>query len=1152
MNTYKKSTKSSPLEGWKKAGLIGALVSMLLPTVQPPVYALSGEDPIDGPWHHENVTRKAASTAGFDHLDESKTRDGKKYAKKDTYKAAEVLGWHADYIDSYLYSPIWWAEGGLDRFKVSLATAPELEKLHFDDLFDSDKVRHAWRRYASGTLAGLLWAKENKDVAAAQNIVGVSLHAMQDFYTHSNWIDDPARRDKTFFEIPVADRARMNLFTGAYEHGEHLGVKHHGKVMVACSLFKQPGVREVMSAACGAGSPIGNSDICKQLSECSTGVSVRPPVSGHTLPPNVLFVKPGIAIDNSYTAHLGVQQRGLSQIDGPAALEKVLTLAERQSVQWLKVLEQAMKDAKAEDFWYRVMHEAPEIADREAQFENYEKFPYQFLSAGDFPSTTGSREEYFLRIKLKTGSSMTAGTNSDIKLKVDGREVPAKLDYVPNSNFVLAYNDFERNDEAVYVAGPFNSLPSNITLFNDSATTGDVVKASGLKLLSAAMAPFKMIGSLVTTIVGTNADWIGSTHKVWMPEDLARIGTTPQSFPLEVNGGTKGHYRVGGTIAKVAEGGEGASAWHEFQVKLVKLDCIKESKSDRFSESDEPFVLSMGIALPGAKLQSRTEPFHDVDSGESRMFEHSYRLRVPKDYGMINVPVSFMESDDESKTARDRLLNEFAGKVKAESADEERGFLATISAATAEDWYLSHAQVTAWTRNGIIAVGDVHNAPVGRWIKGRESLTINFNDRGNCRPSGVNTDQLLPYLAPDGTTATPTPTPSTPDITPPTTSTAAQLALLQKFVGKWNTNLGELTFVLDGTTLRGTVRITDQFGRVKTYNAAELRASTAERRVEGMGAWEWTTVFGGPVNLTLSANGDSFTGLYEDKHWTDQQRKFTKPYEWNGTRIKDAVQTPPATTGGTTTGNPTTGTPTTGTPTTGTPTIGGTTGGAVPGGGGPLAGTSTLAGATVKVNKRIYMPGEPITLDVAVPETLAEIAWVGIIPSDVPHGKEGVNDRHDIDFKYMEDRPTRTLTFNAPTKVGSYDFRLNEGTGANGREIATVSFKVQAVTSDNATTITLPKTRFHSGEKFTIGFKVPSFLSHNAWIGVIPADIPHGKEALNDEHDESFKYFEGRIEGQFEMEAPHKPGNYNLRVNDSFGNEIFSTPIITVGAAPEE
>jgi len=149
-------------------GLWSALL-LASTVVLPRASAFSGEDILRGnPWYHQVLTEKAARACGFSEA------------------AIGSLKWHADYIDSYAYNPLWWADGGLNRLKVSLATYDELAKLHFDDLFTTAQVEANWRRILAGTLLGLLWAKEQNDVSAAQNILGVSLHAIQDFYAHSN------------------------------------------------------------------------------------------------------------------------------------------------------------------------------------------------------------------------------------------------------------------------------------------------------------------------------------------------------------------------------------------------------------------------------------------------------------------------------------------------------------------------------------------------------------------------------------------------------------------------------------------------------------------------------------------------------------------------------------------------------------------------------------------------------------------------------------------------------------------------------------------------------------------------------------------------------------------------------------------------------
>ena len=78
-------------------------------------FAFSGEDLLRGnPWYHQLLTERAARACGFDQ------------------PAVDTLKWHADYIDSYAYNPLWWADGGISRLKVSLATVDELAKLEGD------------------------------------------------------------------------------------------------------------------------------------------------------------------------------------------------------------------------------------------------------------------------------------------------------------------------------------------------------------------------------------------------------------------------------------------------------------------------------------------------------------------------------------------------------------------------------------------------------------------------------------------------------------------------------------------------------------------------------------------------------------------------------------------------------------------------------------------------------------------------------------------------------------------------------------------------------------------------------------------------------------------------------------------------------------
>jgi hypothetical protein len=769
----------------------------------PHVRAFGGEDPVLGnPWHHEAISRDAAKAAGFTFNPRIDSEPApipglatafKPDPRRTGDRAAEAIAWHADYVDSYLYNPLWWAPGGIGRFKVALATAPELEKVHFDDLFDANKVRYMWRRYVSGTMAGLKWARDHDDVAAAQNIVGVSLHALQDFYSHSNWIDDPSRRPVTFFSTPLNSRISLPLYTGAYEQEAHQGIKHHGKYLFEATIMNQPGVRQILSVVCGPGSPLGNSDMCKAYDAATSGTAVRFEVRGAKIPDNVIYQAPtGIALDNLWLAEIGVRERGLTGLTGAQAFAIARGLAVETSKQWLLTLEANMKkDGEASaKFWNRVKTEGTDQPIREKQFEDYSKFPYTFLSAGKYPPEELSAEEYFLRVRLRTARDSGAGTDADIDLRPNGVDSspPTLLDYMPRANPIIAYNDFEQGDDISYVAGPFPQLPRTIDLFNDSGTTGEVLKQLGKTLLSAVLLPFKTIGSIFTTILGSDADWIGVTHKTWTPEELAAVPTAAeapgkvvkiplttktvtlpagQEFTLPVDGGERGYYKTKGYIVKTAESAPGdPQGWREFQVILSTLDCVKESKWDRGSSSDEPFVLALLKALPGTKEAVKTQPFDDVDAGESRSIGHTFqRVRIPKEYGMLNCAVSFNEHDDESAAKRQAMLDEFSGSVDRASEKEERNLVAAVGAAVGEDWKLEHISVYAWSRGGVIRTGTVLDQAANRWIKGRQSASFTL-DAGKLETSPVHTDDLLPYIAPTNA-GTQTPPVNTGTQTPP-------------------------------------------------------------------------------------------------------------------------------------------------------------------------------------------------------------------------------------------------------------------------------------------------------------------------------------------------------------------------------------------------
>lgn len=60
----------------------------------------------------------------------------------------------------------------------------------------------------------------------------------------------------------------------------------------------------------------------------------------------------------------------------------------------------------------------------------------------------------------------------------------------------------------------------------------------------------------------------------------------------------------------------------------------------------------------------------------------------------------------------------------------------------------------------------------------------------------------------------------------------------------------------------------------------------------------------------------------------------------------------------------------------------------------------------------------------------------------------------------------------------------------------------------------------------------PEGLPEDAWIGVVPAAVPHGDVGVNDEYDTDYKWLNGQTAGFLELEVPSEPGDYTLRLNE--------------------
>jgi hypothetical protein len=89
-----------------------------------------------------------------------------------------------------------------------------------------------------------------------------------------------------------------------------------------------------------------------------------------------------------------------------------------------------------------------------------------------------------------------------------------------------------------------------------------------------------------------------------------------------------------------------------------------------------------------------------------------------------------------------------------------------------------------------------------------------------------------------------------------------------------------------------------------------------------------------------------------------------------------------------------------------------------------------------------------------------------------------------------------------------------------------------------------------------VHFTAPASFEDNAWVGIFSADAPHGKEEANDKNKLIFQYLRKRTSGNLVFSGPTRPGNYDLRMNDSdtLGTEVatIAFTVTATVAQPEQ
>jgi hypothetical protein len=138
---------------------------------------------------HANITIDSTMRAGFNRA---------------AADAVQVENWLTDY---YTSSPT----------LGSSAAQCDLEKLHFDDVFSNADIDRYWKTLVANTQAAAKQAEANNDVVEFYTVLGISLHVVQDFYTHSNWVEQNGAsgpyKTRSWFQTTTPP---AGLYTGWY------------------------------------------------------------------------------------------------------------------------------------------------------------------------------------------------------------------------------------------------------------------------------------------------------------------------------------------------------------------------------------------------------------------------------------------------------------------------------------------------------------------------------------------------------------------------------------------------------------------------------------------------------------------------------------------------------------------------------------------------------------------------------------------------------------------------------------------------------------------------------------------------------------------------------------------------------------------------
>jgi hypothetical protein len=179
-------------------------------------------------WWHAECTRKAATANGF---------------SGDARLALQVSNYLTDYFPAYAVIN----EKLKDKNLAALQFPADLsfEFMHFDAIYSTEDIEKNWAALYQNTVTALHNYSINNNIKPGFrlivffNIIGSSLHIVQDYYSHSNWVNLYSKANTSpvpiWFDVPAEDRKKLKLATGAYPDGSVPGKLNHADLNKDCS-----------------------------------------------------------------------------------------------------------------------------------------------------------------------------------------------------------------------------------------------------------------------------------------------------------------------------------------------------------------------------------------------------------------------------------------------------------------------------------------------------------------------------------------------------------------------------------------------------------------------------------------------------------------------------------------------------------------------------------------------------------------------------------------------------------------------------------------------------------------------------------------------------------------------------------------------------